>query len=58
MSSIPVMEGSKLPYVAPAGKRMSPEAAKELLLHHDDAEDPEVQRMHECIEEINKHNGS
>lgn len=52
------MQGRKLPYIAPAGKRVSPEAAKELLLRHADPSDPEVQHMHERIEEINKHRGS
>ena len=58
LSRIPVMKGRKLPYIAPAGKRVSPEAAKELLLRHADPSDPEVQHMHERIEEINKHSGS
>ena len=56
-SSIPLTQGRK-PYVAPTSKRVSPEAAKELLLRHADPDDPEVQRMHESIEEINKHSGS
>jgi len=58
LSSIAVMKDRKLPYVAPACKRMSPEAAKEVLLRHADPADPEVQHMHERIEEINKHSGS
>lgn len=57
MSSGPALK-SRTPYVVPACKRVTPEAAKELLLRHADTSDPEVQRMLKRIEELQKHNGS
>jgi hypothetical protein len=57
ISSRPVLEGRK-PYVAPTCKRVTPDAAKELLLRHGDTGDPEVQHMLDRIEELQKHNGS
>jgi len=46
------------PYHAPGLKRLSPEAAKELLLRHADAGDPEVQHMLDCIGELLGEKGS
>jgi len=46
------------PYLAPGFKRLSPEAAKELLLRHADAGDPEVQHMLDCIDELLGEKGS
>lgn len=57
ISSSPVLKGRK-PYVAPAYKRVTPDAAKELLLRHADTSDPEVQHMLDRIEELQKHTGS
>lgn len=57
ISNSPVLKGRK-PYVAPAYKRVTPDAAKELLLRHADTSDPEVQHMLDRIEELQKHTGS
>ncbi len=51
ISSGKTVEGRK-PYVAPACRRLTPEAAKEMLLRRADTGDPEVLRMLECIEEL------
>lgn len=47
---------ARKPYVAPAFKRLTPEAAKELLLEKGDLTDPGVKQMLQCIEDL--HNGS
>lgn len=57
ISSSPVLKGRK-PYVAPTYKRVTPDAAKELLLRHADTSDPEVQHMLDRIEELQKYTGS
>ena len=44
-------EGRKS-YVTPVCRRLTPETAKEMLLRRTDTGDPEVQRMLECIEEL------
>jgi hypothetical protein len=49
---------SRQTYVAPACRRLTPEAAKELLMQKGDLSDPEVQRMLQCIEELQKRNNS
>lgn len=46
-------EGRK-PYVAPACRRLTPEAARELLLQKADLRDPEVKQMLQCIDELQK----
>lgn len=46
--------GGRKPYVAPACRRLTPEAAKEILLLHKDPNDPEVRHMLECIDEMQK----
>ena len=46
------------PYLAPGFKRLSPEAAKELLLRHADAGDRKVQHMLDCVDELLGENGS
>lgn len=51
MTSNRGIEGRK-PYVTPGCKRLSPEAAKELLLRHAEASNPEVQLMLHRIEEL------
>lgn len=53
-------EGTEVrkPYFAPGFKRLTPEAAKELLLRHADANDPEVQHMLDCIVELREEKGS
>lgn len=45
-------------YLAPGLKRLSPAAAKGLLLQHADAGDPEVQRMLDCVDELQGEKGS
>ena len=50
------MDGS--PYVVPAFRRLTPEAAKELLLRHDDLNDPEAKQMLHSIEDLRKRDGS
>jgi len=40
------------PYVRPALRRLTPEAAKELLLQKGDLSDPEVRQMLQRIEEL------
>lgn len=45
-------------YLAPGLKRLTPGAAKELLLRHADASDPEVQHMLDCIGELKGEEGS
>lgn len=39
-------------YVAPGLKPLSPAAAKDLLLQHADAGDPEVQQIIDCVDEL------
>lgn len=51
ISSGKTVEGRK-PYVTPVCRRLTPEAAKEKLLRRADTGDPEVQRVLECIEEL------
>ena len=46
------------PYVAPACRGLTPEEAKEMLLRHADTSNPEVRRMLECIEELQKKKSS
>jgi hypothetical protein len=46
------------PYLAPGLKPLSPAAAKDLLLQHADAGDPEVQHMLDCIDELQGEKGS
>jgi len=45
-------------YLAPGLKRLSPEAAKDLLLRQGGADDPEVQQMLDCIDELQGEKGS
>jgi hypothetical protein len=45
-------------YLAPDVKRVSPAAAKNLLVQHTDAGDPEVQHMLDCIDELQGEKGS
>jgi hypothetical protein len=51
MASVQGSEGRK-PYVALELKRLSPEAAKELLLRRADTKDPEVQHMLDRVAEL------
>jgi hypothetical protein len=44
------------PYVAPTYHRLTPEAAKQLLLEKADVNDPEVRKMLRCIAELQKQN--
>lgn len=44
--------GERKPYVRPALRRLTPEAAKELLLQKGDLSDPEVRHMLQRIEEL------
>ena len=46
------------PYVKSALRRLTPEAARELLLRHTDLNDPEVKQMLTCIEDLRKRNAS
>lgn len=45
-------------YRTPGLKRLSPSAAKDLLLQHGDAGDPEVQQMLDCVDELQGEKGS
>jgi len=45
-------------YVAPGLKPLSPAAAKDLLLQHADAGDPEVQQIIDCVDELQGEKGS
>jgi hypothetical protein len=44
-------------YSAPGFRRLSPEAAKDLLLQRADVRDPKVQQMLERIEELKEKKG-
>jgi hypothetical protein len=46
------------PYLAPGLKPLSPAAAKDLLLQHAEAGDPEVQHMLDCVDELQGEKGS
>jgi hypothetical protein len=45
-------------YLAPALKRLSPEAAKGVLLQHADVGNPEVQQMLDRVDELQGEKGS
>jgi hypothetical protein len=47
----------KKPYIAPAYERLTPEQAKQLLLRRADVKDPDVMKMLQCIEDLQKQNG-
>jgi hypothetical protein len=49
---------SRASYSAPGLRRVTPEAAKEMLLRHSDVNDPEVKSMLECIEQLQNPKGS
>jgi hypothetical protein len=49
-------ETERKPYVAPAYQRLTPEAAKQVLLEKADVNDPEVRKMLRCIAELQKQN--
>jgi hypothetical protein len=43
---------ARLPYSAPAFKRLSPDEAKDLILKRADAKDPQILRMLDCIDQL------
>ena len=45
-------------YLAPGLARLSPAAAKDLLLRNADAGDPEVQNMLDCVDKLQGEKGS
>ena len=45
-------------YVAPSLKRLSPAAAKDLLLGNSVAHDPKVQQVLDCVDELQGEKGS
>jgi hypothetical protein len=49
---------SRSSYSAPTLTCMTPEAAREMLLRHSDANDPEIKFMLECIEQLQNPKGS
>ena len=57
MTSDQAPDGRK-PYLVPAFKRLTQEAVKELLVGHADPTDPEVLRMLDCIEDLQRRQGS
>jgi hypothetical protein len=63
MSSIAASQSTKAgkkrePYVAPAYKQLTPEAAKRVLIEQADVNDPEVKNMLRSIAELEKQNRS
>jgi hypothetical protein len=46
------------PYVAPDLERLSPAAARNLLLQNADASDPELQQVLDCVDELQGEKGS
>jgi hypothetical protein len=46
----------KKAYIAPAFSRLTPEEAKDLLLRRADVKDPDVMKMLQCIEELQRKN--
>lgn len=40
------------PFSPPGARRLTPDAARELLLRHCDASDPEIKFMLACIEQL------
>jgi hypothetical protein len=45
---------ARLPYSAPTFKRLSPDEAKDLILQRADTRDPQVMRMLDCIDQLQR----
>ena len=45
-------------YSAPGLRRLTPDVAREMLLRHDEANDPEIKFMLDCIERLRDPKGS
>ena len=50
--------GATKPYSVPGLRRVTPDAAREMLLRHADANNPETKFMLDCIERLRDAKGS
>jgi len=56
--SISALEPGPKSYSAPELRRLTPDVAREMLLLHDEADDPEIKFMLDCIERLRYPKGS
>jgi hypothetical protein len=58
LQSISALELGPKPYSAPELRRLTQDVAWEMLLRHDEANDPEIKFMLDCIERLRDPKGS